>query len=234
MQTIPLNGDGEIEIAQPEMLVPHLGNHLKFVLRPFGPLYTPVLFSKVHKKGFEIPTTAQTFSLVDLCLKNEHEAHCRNILHKFKQGKGFFWTSTEVYWTPEGAFIRDNPQCSPYGEAHSLRVQYEKGDKSVRFVPADSNNSRKSIQDFLKNPYIVAQLGEEAMTEVAERVLKKINPDLTYVLPNRLHLNFNVLSEVNTPTDLSFSSDRAYTLYGSDILLSARGYAFGVHPSEKK
>jgi hypothetical protein len=50
----------------------------------------------------------------------------------------------------------------------------ESGDGAVRFVERGFKTGEMSIQDFLKHPYLLAQVGED-MVDVVERVANQCN-----------------------------------------------------------
>ena len=124
-------------------------------------------------------TTGQIFSLVDLALQNPDEKHCKNILSKFKDS--CFWTSTENLLGKEDIIIYDNVNGNMPPDRDSLVKRHKNGDRAVRIVPYGFQTERQSVEEFLKNPYLIAQIGNKNMLDVVERVVKGVSKNKPYV-----------------------------------------------------
>ena len=125
------------------------------------------------------PTTAQALSLVDLALQNSDEEHCKDILSKFKSN--YFWASTENLWGKEDAIVYDNVDGKMPSDRKSLAKRHKDGDKAVRIVPYGFKTGEQSVDEFLKNPYVIAQIGNKDMLDVVKRVAEGISENKPYI-----------------------------------------------------
>ncbi|MBI2046663.1 hypothetical protein HYT26_00670 [Candidatus Pacearchaeota archaeon] len=167
---IKLKGNGKIDAT--EIYTPHLGEVLAFKLSISGPDYYNYMTRKINYDKRLMPTTAQTLSLVDLALQNLDEEHCQNIINQLR--KNDFWTSTENLLTFKEVIVYDNVDEDMPSDKKSLIKRYKDGDKSVRIVPYGFKTGEQSVGEFLKNPYVIAQIGNKDMLDVVERVAKGI------------------------------------------------------------
>ncbi len=222
METKELNGNGKIVVARTEIYVPHLGEVLAFSLPMTGPNYFKDIMGAIDQDKRLRPTTAQTLSLVDLALQNPDEEHCEEILSKFK--KQYFWTSTENLWGKEDVIVYDNPDGTMPSDRKSLIKRHKDGDKAVRIVPYGFRTGRQSVDELLKNPYVIAQIGNKEILDVVKRVAEGISenePHLWALNPTQ--------EDVKRYTALySYWYDDRFSLNGSCGDYSRDGYASGV------
>lgn len=156
-----------------EINVPHLEEIITFRLPLTGPDYYQNVMDKISQEGMSRPTTAQTFSLIDLALQNPEEKHCKNIIYKLRNN--WLWTSTENLYTPNEIIVYDNADGNMPSDRESLLKRFKDGDKSIRVVPYEFKREFQSVSELVKNPYIIAQVGnkdfaENVVARVAERV----------------------------------------------------------------
>jgi len=186
MQTKNLKGNGKIVLVRTEIsteiYVSHMGEPLAFSL-PIEEKgdYIEVM-TQIRGERLSIPTTAQTFSLVNLALQNPDEEHCQDILNKFR--RNYFWTSTENLYTPKEIIVYDNVDGTMPFDRESLLKRHKEGDKAVRVVPYGFKTKRQSVNELLKNPYVIAQVGSKDMLEVVKRVVEGVskNKPLIWIL----------------------------------------------------
>ena len=175
METKELNGKGKIVLGRDEIYVPHLGEVLAFRL----PMTTPNSFYNVRlaiDKDMSLrPTTAQAFSLIYLALQNPDDPDCKNILNGFKNYS--FLTSTENLWGKKDVIVYDNVDGRMPSDRDSLLKRYRAGDKAVRVVKYGFRNEERSDRDFIKNPYVIAQVGDGAMLNVVSKASIELGTD---------------------------------------------------------
>jgi len=173
MKTTQLNGNGKIVEARTEIYVPHLGEVLAFSLPMNGPNYFKNVMSAIDADKGLRPTTGQTISLVDVALQNQDEEHCKDILSKFKNN--YFWTATENLWGKDDVIVYDNVDGKMPSDRKSLIKRHKDGDKSVRIVPYGFQTESQSVDELLKNPYVVAQVGNKNMLDAVKRVAEGVS-----------------------------------------------------------
>ena len=176
MKTIELEGHGKIVIdRRTEIYVPHLDEVLAFTLLMTGPNHFKKVMGAIDKDGGLRPTTAQTLSLVDLVLQNPDEEHCRYILSRFM--RGYLLTSTENLFGKTDVIIYDYDDVDgtmPRDRA-GLVKRHKDGDKAVRIVPYGFRTGRQSTDEFLKNPWVIAQIKDKEMLEIVRKVAEKVS-----------------------------------------------------------
>lgn len=179
METKKLKGNGKIVVARTEIYVPHLGEVLAFSLPMNGPDYFEGVMAVIDKDKGLRPTTAQTLSLVDLALQNIGEEHCKDILNKFRNN--WFWTATENLWGKNDVIVYDNVDGKMPSSGKSLRKMHRDGNEAIRIVPYGFETEDQSVAELLKNPYVIAQVGDKDMLDVVKRVAEGINKNKPYV-----------------------------------------------------
>lgn len=178
MEAVQLKGNGQIRAGRIELDVPHLGKTLTYVLPLIGPSYHKTVMSKIDSQALLRPTTAQTFSLVDLALKNQDNQYCAEIVNRFKNN--YLWTSTESITSPEGHIVYDNVDGKMPQDSKGLVRLADGGDTRIRVVKPGFKTGFFSLPDFLKHPVLIAQVGEQ-MIPIVERVAKTLNKAGGYV-----------------------------------------------------
>ncbi len=133
---------------------------------------------KIDSQDLYRPTTAETLSLVDLALQNPDEQYCAKILKRFKNN--YLWTGTESLSFSEGVLVYDNIDGKMPQTSKGLLDLVNAKDERVRLVHSEFERGYMSISKFLKNPYTIAQIGEN-MIETAERIAKSISKKGAYV-----------------------------------------------------
>jgi len=179
MKTTQLNGNGKIVEARTEIYVPHLGETLAFSLPMQGQDYFQKVMNAIDTDNGLRPTTAQTLSLVDLALKNKDNEYCKDILSKFRNQ--YFWSATENLWGKEDVIVYDNVDGKMPSDRTSLIKRMKDGDNAVRVVPYGFKIERQSVDELLKNPYVIAQVGNKDMLDVVKRVAEGVSKNKPFV-----------------------------------------------------
>jgi hypothetical protein len=169
MATILLKGNGQLRTGRVALDVPHLGNPKTFMLPLIGPDTHGNVMSEIDRENLYRPTTAEVFSLVNLALRNPKEPHCATIIYRFRNN--CLWTATETLSFRDGVIVYDNIDGKMPKTSRGLLQLIEAGDRRVRLLKPDFKTGCMSLVNFLKNPYTIAQVGEE-MISVVERVAK--------------------------------------------------------------
>ena len=169
-----LRENGKIVERRTEIYVPHLGEILAFGL-PLTGIYTfQRAMDRIDLEKLARPTTAQTFSLLDLVLQNQDNKYCEDILIKF--GSQYFWSATETLWGKEDAIVYDNVDGKMPTDRKTLMEMAKDKDKRVRIVPYGFKIQSQTVDEFVSNPYIIAQV--EGKKEFAEDVVRRITSRL--------------------------------------------------------
>src|SRR3989344_9433318 len=178
MKVTNLKGEGKLRVGRTELDVPHLGKKLTFVLPLIGPNYHETAMDKIDSQGLYRPTTAQVLSLVDLALQNKEEPYCTEILKRFKED--YLWTATESLSFENGVLVYDDIKGKMPQTSKGLLELVNKKDERVRLVHPGFETGCMPISKFLKNPYVIAQIGENMM-ETAERIANAFNKKEAFV-----------------------------------------------------
>src|SRR3989344_1296591 len=178
MKVTKLKGNGQLRIVRTELDVPHLGKTLTFMLPLIGPDYHGNAMAEIDSQGLYRPTTAEVLSLVDLALQNKNEPYCAEILRRFKEN--YLWTATESLSFKDGILVYDNIEGKMPQTSKGLLDLVNKKDERVRLVNPGFKRGSMPISEFLKNPYAIAQIGENMM-ETVERVAKAFNEKEAFV-----------------------------------------------------
>ena len=144
-----------------------------------GPGSYKEVMGSVTQKGLLRMTTAQTFCLIDFALQNPNENFCRNILSKLD--KYWFWTSTEKLWGRDTVIMYDNLDGKMPSDRESLIKFYQEGDARVRIAPAGFQSAKQSIDELVKNPGFIADIGDKSLMDVVVRVADKVGKDRIYI-----------------------------------------------------
>jgi len=179
METRALEGGGKIRIARTEIDIPHRGEIVTFVTPLVGPNNYPKVMGEIDSQGLLRPTTAQTFSLLNIALQNEDEPGFADLLRIFRDD--YLWTSTRSTAFPGGVLVYDDIDGTMPSDSVGLLKLIEVGDKRVRLVKLGFKTRYMPISDLLKNPYLVAQVGGEDMLPIVEKVAKAVDKKETYI-----------------------------------------------------
>ncbi len=177
---IELKGNGKIVTSRTEIYVSHNYEVIAFGLPMVGLDHYQNAMKKISQEGMLRPTTAQTYSLIDLVLQNDDEKHCRGILNKFRNN--CLWTSTENLYTPHEIIVYDNIDGNMPSDRKSLIKRHKDGDKAVRIVPYGFKKGHQSVDEFLRNSYAIAQVGNKEMFDVVKRVAERVSKEKPCVL----------------------------------------------------
>jgi hypothetical protein len=181
MEQKTLNGNGKMLVEVVEtprgIVVPHKNELLTFSYPMIGPGYFKNIMSEVDKIE-KRPTTAQTLSLVDLALQNPDDKYCQELLKRFRNQ--YFWTGTQSTSFSEGVIVYDNVDGKMPSSSGDLVKLHLVEDPRVRFVKKGFKVGSMPIAEFLKHPYLIAQIGED-MVPIAERVAQKLHKTDAYV-----------------------------------------------------
>jgi len=223
MAIITLNG-GTIKTGRTEIKFPHKDKTITFIYPPKGPGNYEYLMNQIDQEELLRPTTAEILSLIDIVLQNPDEKHCGDILYKLRGCH--LWTSTENLYTKEGIFVYDNIDGKIFDNEEELFKKLGK-DNTIRFVSYGFKTGTQSVSDFVRNPYILAQIGE-GLQEVVERVTSKLK-EMSYL--DIGHISGVEKAERFTVIDANWLSHGLFIsgrFNGND-----RGFSFGVNKTGK-
>lgn len=158
--------------------VPHLQETLTFVFPLEGPGIHSTVMGSIDEQNLWRPTTAQVLSLVDFAMANPKDPVLSRVLDQFRDGH--LWTATQNMSFPGGACVYDNIDGKMPQTKNGLMKLIEANDRRVRFTKPYFSTGDMSIADAVKNPHVIAQIGEE-MLPVYERIAKNVNPKTTFV-----------------------------------------------------
>jgi hypothetical protein len=227
METTELKGNGQIRAGRIEIDVPYRDGKSTFVLPMHGPDYHSKVMGKIDSQKLLRPTTSQVLSLVDLAMQNPSEAHCKEILNRFTNN--YLWSGTESMSFPEGVIVYDNVDAEMPKNTLVLRKMIKEGDRRARFVEPGFQTGDMPIEDFLSNPYTIAQVGEE-MIPVVRRVAERLRLSNAYVSgldsSNQDVKRFTAVSGYGGRLDLDGNyDDNCRNGHASGVLDTAEGSA---------
>ena len=179
METRELKGNGRIVVAKTEIFAPHMNEVLAFGFPMAGPGTYKNVMAKVSEEGLR-PTSAQTLSLVNLALQNPNDDFCKDLLAKFHNQ--YFWSATENLWGKEDVIVYDNVDGKMPSDRVALLKRMKDGDKAVRVVPYGFETGSQSVENFAKNPYVVAQVGDKDFAgDIVAKVAQGVSSRQPYV-----------------------------------------------------
>lgn len=156
-----------IRRGRTEIDVPYKDRTITFIYPAKGLGTYQSVMDQVSLDSLLRPTSSQTIPLVDLALQDKDEPELKDVLAKFKNN--YLWASTENLSIPGNRIIvYDNVDGKMPQTSKELLEMYESKDPRVRFVEGSFETESQSISDFVKNPYVIAQFGEEQMDLVAK------------------------------------------------------------------
>lgn len=89
----------------------------------------------------------------------------------------YHWTSTRNFWTKDGIIIYDDPERKMPSDAESLLKLHKEGNPSVRFVEYGFKTGKHTIEDFVKNPFVIAQVGNKDLMDIVAKRAKQMDPE---------------------------------------------------------
>jgi len=163
--------------------VPHLEGNLQ-VIHPFlqGTYFN--LAKRIDKQGLQRPTMAETVSLIHDAYKNPDDDEVISDEIKSRMKNRWFYTFNGILYTPQGAFLQDNPEFTENASTANDLIMNESDLKSrlgsreehgivysddglVRFVPYGFKRENQSPLELSKNSYVIALAGEEGADKLA-------------------------------------------------------------------
>ena len=155
-----------------EIWVPHNGKEIAFVFQEFGPDTYANVGTAIEQAKLAKPSAAETASLLDRAYDNkDHNYASQEFSHiRKRMNSNWLWAFTGTLWTPEGAYIQDDPKTRegmPFMDQSELVKKLESKDPSVRFVPYGFKTGIMSFFGLAKNPYIIGLAGEEGADKLA-------------------------------------------------------------------
>ncbi len=97
------------------------------------------------------------------------------------------WTSTKNLWTPDGILVFDDPAGDMPKDEKSLRELYGEGNPAVRYVKRGFKDGEMSISDFVKNPLVIAQVGNADLMDLVSQRANAISKEKSYILNDYLN-----------------------------------------------
>ena len=155
-----------------EIWVPHNGKEIAFIYQEFGPDTYANNKTVIEQAELRTPTVAETASLLDRAYDNKdpnYESPEFSHIRK-RMNSNWLWAFTGTLWTPEGAYIQDDPETRegmPFMDQSELVKKLESKDPSVRFVPYGFKTGRISSLELSKNSYVIGLAGEEGADKLA-------------------------------------------------------------------
>jgi hypothetical protein len=152
-------------VPKAEIPVLHGREILNFILPMAGPGSFGDIMAKVDMEGTR-PTTAQTFSLINYALQNPNELNRKYLFDKLRTA--YFWTSTENLFTPNEIIVYDNIDGKMPYDRKTLLERHIAGDRAIRVVSYKFLTGYQSVEQFLINPYVVAQIGSKIVSDATK------------------------------------------------------------------
>ena len=156
-----------VEERRTQLIVPHSGGELTFLHPPYGPDTYANVGLAIQQDNLKRPTMAETASLVHAAFNsdNKYSTEIKEIMEQ-----AWLWAFTGTLYTPDGAFIQDDPEIRdgmPFMDRESLEQKLNAKDPSVRHVPFGYQIEEMSPLELAKNPYVVGLAGGEGAEQLA-------------------------------------------------------------------
>lgn len=211
-----------VEEQRTKLFAPHSGGELTFLHPPYGHNTYANVGLSIEQDQLRRPTMAETASLVHAAFNSDEEysAEIKDIMRQ-----SWLWGFTGTLYTPDGAFIQDDPEIRegmPFMDRESLEQKLNAKDPSVRHVPFGFKVGEMSALELAKNLYVIGIAGEEGAEQLA-RVADKYS-NKPYLL------SFESVDKNETRVSVLFSSylDRRLNVVGDGHGHGRFGRAFGV------
>jgi len=146
---MPNKPEFEVKEGRTTIVVPHQGKRITFVAPNAGPSTYNAVGKEIDNAGILRPTFAETVSLVYSATQNSDNKYAKQVLNILTDR--WFWGFNTIRHEPnEGAFISDRNRKDIY-------------------VPFGFKTGENSLEEFVKNPFVLALAeGEEG----AEKLVK--------------------------------------------------------------
>ena len=223
----------QVKEGRTELTVSHPDGEITFIAPECGTRTYFQLDKEITDANLEMPTMAQTASLVHAAWQNPDEKYSKRIIEMLKNG--WLWASNAIRYVPknydgkliEGAYIIDRPdvkQGKLIIDEEDILCRLEKKDPSVRYVEPNFESGELSSQELAKNAFVIALAGDEGAEKLAAVSQHyKLNPCL--YIPNTGQLETRVAA-----------LDRRYLgrllVVGRSLGYYWDGCSFGVRPSD--
>lgn len=195
-----------------EMNVPYRGKEITFGSDIVGPGHINQVFKQIAPNYR--PTTSQLFALLNKAMDNVGEEGYKEVMRAFNDR--YVFSSTENRYArnekePKDSLvvIADDMKGDLSGKLEEVSTDKliemaRSGDERVRLVPYGSVFGPQSREDFLRNPWVIGQLGGADKLDDLAHVLEKLpkyGPKPSVLTVNRVKTE-----EFRTPTVIYFSN----------------------------
>ncbi len=197
----------EVKEGRTTIVVPHQGKRITFIAPHFGPSTYNAVGEQIDEAGLLRPTFAETVSLVYSATQNPDRRYAKQVLGILNDR--LFWGFNTIRYEPnQGAFISNR-------------------NRSDVNVPFGFKTGENSLEEFVKNPFVLAlaegEEGADKLVKIAKSM--KITP---YVW------SFGkVKSTEKTASALDSGRSGRLYVYGNNYSISCGGCAFGMAPLSK-
>ena len=99
----------------------------------------------------------------------------------------YHWTSTKNLWAIGGIIVYDDPEGKMPSEVEPLLKLHKEGNPAVRLVRYGFKTGAHTISDFIKNPFVIAQVGNNDLMERVAQRARSMNSETAYVLTRNLN-----------------------------------------------
>ncbi len=193
--------DFEVKEGRTTITVPHQGKRITFVAPYAGPLNYNAVGKKIDKARLLRPTFAETVSLVYSATQNQDNKYAQQVLDILKNS--WFWGFNGIIYKPkEGAFISDRNR------------------KDIH-VPFGFKTGENSLEEFVKNPFVLALVEGEEGAEKLGKIAKSLK-----LIPHVWSF-YKVSSTEKRVARLSSDGDDRLDVDGGSFDVNCDGCAFG-------
>jgi len=144
-----------------------------------GPGKFTQVMSEVNKRGARA-TTRQNLILAERILACKDEKHFVNFYSTLRNN--WYWNSTRSGVFNQGAFVFDDTQGEmPDSIDRLARLSFDKT-SGIRFIEPGFETGEMEIQEFLKNPRVLAEVGsDDYIKDVLKRVAFACHKKRAYI-----------------------------------------------------
>ncbi|VVB80480.1 Uncharacterised protein [uncultured archaeon] len=197
-----------------ETLIVHYKNtRIEFARKVVGREGYDVCMRVLDSNDLQRPTTKQILLLLQHLYRNKKEKFYSDFLNEL-QGETIF-CGTENLYCSEGVIVFDNVDGKMPNTKKELLRRMREGDKAIRMINWGFKTSSSGLENVLKNPYVLAQVGSEDMLEVLHELYLQ-QPKAMFGLLSRNPLHVRTLErpigegrlyEPRTETSLDFGAN---------------------------